>query len=98
MICSGCRFEGGIGYKNHERDCDKYVMCSPSGVKGNLKADVRTCGVGEYWDQTLLTCRLSKDVPCSTGNSFKSLQNSQPDIYPGVIEYKRNCTNTAHHY
>lgn len=66
IICSGCRFEGGIGFKRHDRDCDKYVMCYVTGTQGDLRADVRSCSIGSYWDQALLTCRNSTDVSCPT--------------------------------
>lgn len=91
-ICSGCLFDGGVGYKQHSTDCDKYVMCSPSGQSGSLRADVRNCGVGEYWDQTLLTCRLSKDVPCTT-DKCRAKGNWYTYSYPGDCRAYWKCDN-----
>ena len=52
---------------HHESDCDKYVMCYPIDTNGTLKGEIRQCSVGQYWDQSALTCRSSTEVTCKTG-------------------------------
>ncbi|KAL4224589.1 hypothetical protein ACF0H5_015289 [Mactra antiquata] len=64
--CSGCKFEGGVGYKPHDEHCNLYIVCSPGSSANDVKANIRQCSVGEYWDQSWLTCRSSKHVQCHT--------------------------------
>ncbi|KAH3884213.1 uncharacterized protein LOC127836559 [Dreissena polymorpha] len=81
-VCAGCRFDNGIGYKNHETECDLFVTCYTSGA--TIRGEVRRCGVGKFWDQALLMCRASTDVTCKTD----VCHNKAPGYMYG---HKANC-------
>lgn len=65
-VCDDCAMANGVGYNPHPEDCDKFIQCF-FGEKGELRAIDRQCGYGQYWDQTVLTCRKAAEVPCRMG-------------------------------
>lgn len=65
--CDNCKMINGIGFNPHPDDCDKFVQCY-FGTKGQLRVAYRQCPFGQYWDQSVLTCRPSEYVECEKGN------------------------------
>ena len=62
------------------KDCNKYITCYSTGIRDDIRAEIRSCGIGKYWDQSLLTCRSSIDVSCSVGK-FVTLSSSVMSMY-----------------
>ena len=68
--CDDCKMLNWIGFNPHPDDCDKFVQCY-FGSKGQLRVAYRQCPFGQYWDQSMLTCRPSEYVECEKGRVWK---------------------------
>lgn len=64
-VCDGCRMLNGVGYMKHPSDCTQFVQCFFS-AKGGIEAVYMPCPFGQYWDQSVLTCRPAAEVECLT--------------------------------
>ncbi|XP_033741875.1 protein PIF-like [Pecten maximus] len=62
-MCSQSILIEGVGYARHPKECDKLVQCFLK-ESGAWYYVVQSCGVGEFWDQELLACRLAEVVDC----------------------------------
>ncbi|XP_061177914.1 protein PIF-like [Saccostrea echinata] len=61
--CDDCKMLNGIGFNPHPDNCDKFTQCY-FGPNGQVRMAYRQCPFGQYWDQSVLTCRPSEQVPC----------------------------------
>ncbi|KAK3102335.1 hypothetical protein FSP39_010582, partial [Pinctada imbricata] len=61
--CDDCIIRNGVGFNPHPNDCAKFTHCV-RGADNKMVATFRSCPFSQYWDQTVLTCRKSEDVPC----------------------------------
>lgn len=71
-------FIDSIGYAPFPGKCHKLVQCFYLG--GKLKAVIRDCPAGMFWDQTMLLCRPPDDVLCFEDRC----------LIPGVRHHGRN--------
>lgn len=77
-VCSGARIIDGVGYKNHDSDCDKFYQCY-QGEKLQDKLTVpRQCPFGQFWDQDVPTCRTASEVQCKSDKCSLRQLNSHP--------------------
>ncbi|XP_050407902.1 protein PIF [Patella vulgata] len=84
--CRDCAIRNGIGYNPH-LECDKFIQCNFV-RNGNLAGfEIKQCGFGTFWDQTLLTCNFIGQVHCP----------NDPCINGTVSSYKTSG-NCAEHY
>ena len=67
--CDDFKMLNGIGFNPHPEDSDKFVQCY-FGNKGQLRVAYRQCPFGQYWDQSVLTCRPSEYVECEIFSDF----------------------------
>lgn len=58
-------FIDSIGYAPFPGTCHKLVQCFNLG--GKLKAVIRDCPAGMFWDQRMLLCRPPDNVLCFEG-------------------------------
>ncbi|KAH3753954.1 hypothetical protein DPMN_188609 [Dreissena polymorpha] len=62
-LCAGCLIDSGTGYNPVAGDCTRYVQCWRDGP--HIRALVRSCPFGQFWDADAITCRPSFLVRCS---------------------------------
>ncbi|KAH3773656.1 hypothetical protein DPMN_175024 [Dreissena polymorpha] len=59
----------------HETECDLTIICYKIGT---------TVRIGEFWDQTVLTCRASKDTSVATRRSDTGTLTSPTAVLTGL--------------
>ena len=64
-LCDGCLIDSGVGFNPYPGDCTKYVQCWKEG--DTVRALIRSCPFGQFWDADAITCRPSFLVNCTAG-------------------------------
>lgn len=62
VLCEGCKMINGAGFNSHPNECDLFVHCY-FGELG-LRAIIRKCPFGQFWNQTILSCEYSERAYC----------------------------------
>lgn len=65
VLCEGCKMINGAGFNSHPNECDLFVHCY-FGELG-LRAMIRKCPFGQFWNQTILSCEYSERTYCPMG-------------------------------
>lgn len=65
VLCEGCKMINGAGFNSHPNECDLFVHCY-FGELG-LRAIIRKCPFGQFWNQTILSCEYSERAYCPMG-------------------------------
>lgn len=68
VLCEGCKMINGAGFNSHLSECDLFVHCY-FGELG-LRAIIRRCPFGQFWNQTILSCQYSERAYCPMGKFF----------------------------
>ncbi|KAL5020240.1 hypothetical protein ScPMuIL_003132 [Solemya velum] len=62
-VCPNCILDKNMGYRNHPKDCTKFIRIFPDS-SGNRTEAVVNCPFGTFWDTTSMSCKNSHEVVC----------------------------------
>lgn len=70
----------GAGFNSHPEECDLFVHCY-FGEQG-LRAMIRRCPFGQFWNQTILSCQYSERSFCAMGKfSLSKSSTSEKKVF-----------------
>ena len=70
----------GAGFNSHPEECDLFVHCY-FGEQG-LRAMIRRCPFGQFWNQTILSCQYSERSFCAMGKfSLSKSSTSEKKLF-----------------